>query len=253
MESVLIDVLPGHLRAFTEGKTVHLRPDLLGVGMELKLASVNAKRVHRAMRLKRGLRLAMSPEEIEASGGANTWRGFKRGLKRGWDYYKQTIHPALKPLIRKGLQRATKAVGEVAAVKFENPEYAEWANYIADTTIPAIGDATGAFGMKKTTMKKHTAPKKGKGMTKKFAPKKTVAKKGKKLQHMSASVPARHPVIDVGNLQEGMHLIKGQGLYMGGKALPGPAPFVADASPAMKPLIQYGTLQYGSCLLDSEK
>jgi hypothetical protein len=246
MESVLLDILPGHCRNLADGMVVHLKPSMIGSGMEVKLCKKTASRLRRAMKQGKGARLAMSPEEIEASGGRLTWRSFRRGLKRGWSFYKKYVRPVAGPIIEAGIKTAAKAA-PAAAVALGQPELAALAP-IAEEALLKIAKKTGATGRKM----------KGGAMKKKSAVKKR------------AVMPAMTPAIDIGSLESGRDLIHGSGLTLGdgfsgggltlggsmgstprswGSA--GPAPFVDYQNPAMKPLIQIGNLQHGSYLIKS--
>lgn len=155
MESVLLDIVEGHCRSLTDGKVVHLKPEMIcaETGIGVKLDKKKASRLMKAKRLGKGARLMMSKEEVEATGGMMKMKG-----------------------------------------------------------------------------------------------------KGKKMKHMSiprSTVPARTPLIDVGSLEVGRHLIKGSGMMVPGGMMNGPAPFISQQAPAMNPLIQYGTLQHGSDFIKS--
>lgn len=253
METVVLDLLPGHCRRLADGKVVHLQSSMIGKGMEVKVSKPTASRIRRASRLGTGVRLSMSPEEIEASGGKLTWKGFKKGLKTGWNVYKKYVKPVLGPLIRAGIKAAAKAA-PAAAASVGAPELAPLAP-IAEEAVLNIGTETGAFGRKKTTKKS----------MKGGAKKKTMMKK-----HMSTAtpsvIPARKPLIDVGSVEYGRDLIRGSGLslggglYLGGASMganpsswthAGPAPFISTSAPAMNPLIQLGDLQHGSMIIKS--
>lgn len=75
-------------------------------------------------------------------------------------------------------------------------------------------------------------------------------------------IPARHPLVDVGNMEYGSRYIRGSGILgplgptgEGGEApgsrMAGPAPFIGSSSPASRPLIDVGNLQYGTHFIRS--
>ena len=159
MENLKIDLKPGHLRRLADGNTITIKPDMIGTGIPLRVHPMTAKKIKRAHRAGKACRLCMSQAEIEASGGKITWKGFKRGLKQGWDFYKKSIKPIVGPLIRKGLKAAVEKGVPAAAAYVGAPELALAAPELSKA-VEQIGDVSGAYGVKEDLRKAGRAIKK---------------------------------------------------------------------------------------------
>jgi len=255
-----VDILPGHCRNLADGRCVTLKPHMVGRGIPIVVHHTTAKKIMKAHKAGKGHRLMMSPEEIEMSGGKLTWKGFKRGLKKGWDWYKKNLAPALGPLIQKGLKSGVSALSAVV------PEFAPFAG-AADSLVNKLGD-TGLYGDRGSSSSQPTvaassppttsttpaptpspapAPQKkskleGAGVRrrKKTAPKRKTAPK--QMQMPGYGLYAGDPY------STGMGLYAGNGLYAGG-SIYAPSNFIPTYSPAFSPLASVGNTQWGQRLI----
>lgn len=69
MEEMSLDLSPKQLRALKGGKTIQLKPAMMGTGMKVKMAAGKAKKMRSAMKHNKGMRLSMSGDEIQAFDG----------------------------------------------------------------------------------------------------------------------------------------------------------------------------------------
>lgn len=219
---VLIDLSPLMIRKLGDNKVVQLKGGMIGGGMKVMVPPHMAKRLSRAQRLNKGMRFHMTPEDLEMNGGRINWkklgRTIKKGAKKAWEGYKKYVKPVVGPAVRKGLTKGAQAL--VAA----NPEL----GFLEPVVAPAVakvGDISGAYGMKK----------------KRAAPKKKSVSGGSFLatgSYRGGGAGAR-TILERGTPAN----------VLAGPALP--APLVHGVSPAMYPVIDYGSPQFGSDYIPS--
>lgn len=138
-ECVILDLKPGHLRRLADGSTIQCQHQMIGKGIKIVVHKTTARKIHSAHRGGRGVRFAMSPHEIMMSekmmGGKVTWKQFKRGLKKGWDFYKKNVRSAVSPLLKKGV----KALASFGASYLGQPELAGVAENLGDMILDKTG------------------------------------------------------------------------------------------------------------------
>jgi hypothetical protein len=264
MEEVRINCMPGHCRRLADGDTITIKPDMIGSGIPIMVHPMTAKKIRRAKRLGKGVRIKLSPQEVEMSGGKISWKQFKRGLKTGWDFYKKHIKPIVGPLIRKGLKTAVEKGLPALGTAIGAPEIA-LATPELSKAVDKIGDATGGFGVKedikkvgtvlKKVYKRRISPTLRPLITKELqrgarAGSKYLAKKLKMPSIESygevfaeESIPALERQIGYG-----LYLAPppvGYGLYMSGGAVLPPSNFLPYYSSALANVADVGNAQYG--------
>lgn len=69
MEEMSLDLSPKQLKALKGGKTIQLKPTMMGKGMAVKMAAPKARKMRSAMKKNKGMRLSMSGDEIQAFDG----------------------------------------------------------------------------------------------------------------------------------------------------------------------------------------
>lgn len=143
---------PAQLNKLLSGGTVQLKHlNLQGGHHSIVLGKAKSRRVATALRKQKGLRLALSPEEILHTGGKINWkkvgRTFKHGLKAGYDHI---VKPTLKNMyesgvIQNGLTGALTTVGTLAGV----PEAGILASQLANKVVD-YGHEQGAYGIRQS-------------------------------------------------------------------------------------------------------
>lgn len=254
MESVKLDLTARQISKLRNGHPVQLKPSQVGCGMEVKLHASKAKKLHSAARRSKGCRVSMTQEECDMSGGKLSWKGFKRGLKKGWDVYQKDIKPIVSPLIRKGLKAAVEKGLPALAAAVGQPELAAAVPALSKG-VDAVGNATKAFGVKsdlkkisnfyKKNVKKHTSPLIKKGLEKgvrKGLPALAKLTKSKALEEAAmdvAETAVKHG-IPAFMKQTGLGVRRtshGKQRYL--------ASMADSATPAANPLIDIGSPYYG--------
>lgn len=270
MEEIKLAVMPGHLRRLADGNTITIKPEMVGSGIPLRIHPMTAKKIKRAHRAGKACRMCMSQAEIEASGGRVTWKGFQRGLKRGWDFYKKHVRPIVGPLIRKGLKEAVEKGLPAAAASLGAPELAMLTPEVSKA-VDQIGDATQGFGMKEDLRKAGRAIKKyyKKELQPTISPlitkqlqkgarkgSKALAKRFKmpKIEEYGEvfaqeSIPAFQRLVGYGYYGPNAYpQPTGMGLYMAGGAVGSvypPNTLIYAQSPALTNIADVGNAQYG--------
>lgn len=131
MEDAVIALSPEHVVKLKKNKTIQLKPELFGSGMKLKLSKTNASKFRKASAHSKGMRLLMSPEEMQASGF--------------FDVAKSVAKKIPKPVVKKGVELAV-----ASAITAVAPELAAVAPTISKAVTPRICKATKGCGAKKT-------------------------------------------------------------------------------------------------------
>lgn len=145
MESVPCTLKPSQVKKFKNIKTIQLSADQIAMGKnhphKLVLHHENAKKVKRAAKNKRGVRLSLSQPEIEGSGF----------LDDAWDTIKSIGSTALGPI-----KEVYKAVAPIAraALPYAKPLISEYTG-IPQEAIQAAADVSKqVFGAGKRKAKK---------------------------------------------------------------------------------------------------
>lgn len=161
LASFKVALTPRNVSRLRNGHVVQLKADqIAGSGAAahthiIKLSGPYAKKLTTAQRKNVGAKIKLSKQEIEASG--LNLKDVGRALKAGFEAYKKNVKPVVGPAIRDGLTKAVKAALPAAAVAIGAPELAPAAAAIANQfgsqAVNALGDVTGAYGVKKGSKK----------------------------------------------------------------------------------------------------
>tara|TARA_R110000868_G_scaffold128196_1_gene336157 strand:+ start:1110 stop:1730 length:621 start_codon:yes stop_codon:yes gene_type:complete len=196
MKEVSLDLLPGHCRRLADGNSVTVKHGMIGKGIKVNVHPTTHSKIMRAQRLGKGVRITLTPEEVEMSeGGKLSWKGFKRDFKKGWDFYKSKIKPIIGPLIKKGLQMAVEKGLPKLAARAGLPELMEFQPEL-EAAVEKGSEVSGAYGLRYA--------KGGAARSRRM----------RQRYHTSVTdprLPASRPLVDVGNLQYGAEFIRGLG------------------------------------------
>jgi hypothetical protein len=124
---VKVSLSQPQLRKLINGHAVQIAAaHLNGGNIPLMLEEANYKKVLKAQRSGKGVRIAMSPSEIEAS-------GIKDWLKKAWN--------KIKPIFRGALKQVVHLADNV-------PLVGELSQRYGDKAVDSVGDKTGAYGLR---------------------------------------------------------------------------------------------------------
>ena len=193
MEDIQLDLTPRQIRMLKGGRTVQLKPTMMGKGIVVKVGAPKAKRMRSAMRRQKGMRLSMTPDEIAATGGS-LWDSIKAVAKQGWEGYKKNLKPIIGPAIRKGLEtgieKGIEAIGTMAYIP--PPVSRPVAKFASKKLVPMICDYTQACGMSSCG-----------GRVVRF-----------NTNMASPSLPASNPLTNIGSPYYGTTFVEGTGFGM---------------------------------------
>lgn len=155
MEEIKLHLDKKKIAKLMKGKLCQLKPDnLKDSNCSLALHAENAKKVKRARKAGKGVRLTLSPAEIEASVGGEgikeVWEKIKSGAKKVKGFYddnlKASVAPILRKLVKEGKDKA------IDGLKAYNPAVGMAVDYvddrIGDKAVDSLGRLSGAFGKK---------------------------------------------------------------------------------------------------------
>jgi hypothetical protein len=160
------------IRKLAKGENIQLKHEQIGHGLKIHLSHGMVKKMMNAKKKMRGTRLKMSPEEIHMNGegifknikkAANKVGKFVKNnvvpvAKKVYSGYQKHIKPIVSPLIREGLTKALPIAVGAAATALGQPELAvpaaAIASRISSPLVNSIGNATGAYGLKKPRRKR---------------------------------------------------------------------------------------------------
>ena len=149
LHKVKVCLTEKQFRKLKNGHNVQLsHRQLVGQNHHLMLHHETAKKIHHAIRQKKGVRITLTPSEFEASGEG--LKEFWQGLKNGVRFVKDKIidsplyQESIRPLAKKGVKFLTGLAKAVAT-----PVIGEDLANLAEKGINYVGDKTGAYGLKK--------------------------------------------------------------------------------------------------------
>ena len=104
LDAQQLDMLPKHYKALEKGKTITLPFKSLGSGRDVMLSKEQAKKIAKAITKGSGVRLSMTPDQIELHRGAGLWEEMKALIKENKKF-----------IIEKGVPAFTAAVAVATA------------------------------------------------------------------------------------------------------------------------------------------
>ena len=104
LDAQQLDMLPKHYKALEKGKTITLPFKSLGSGRDVMLSKEQAKKIAKAITKGSGVRLSMTPDQIELHRGAGLWEEMKSLIKENKKF-----------IIEKGVPAFTTAVAVATA------------------------------------------------------------------------------------------------------------------------------------------
>jgi hypothetical protein len=104
LDAQQLDMLPKHYTALAKGKTITLPFKSLGSGRDVMLSKEQAKKIAKAITKGSGVRLSMTPDQIELHRGAGLWEEMKSLIKENKKF-----------IIEKGVPAFTAAVAVATA------------------------------------------------------------------------------------------------------------------------------------------
>jgi hypothetical protein len=104
LDAQQLDMLPKHYKALEKGKTITLPFKSLGVGRDVMLSKEQAKKIAKAITKGSGVRLSMTPDQVELHRGAGLWEEMKELIKENKKF-----------IIEKGVPAFTAAVAVATA------------------------------------------------------------------------------------------------------------------------------------------
>lgn len=251
--TIKVDLLPGHCRRLADGEAITVKHDMMGKGIPVVVHHTTAKKLMAAHKKGKGMRLGMSPQEVEMSGGKITWKKFTRGLKKGWQFYRKNLSKIFGPLVKQGLQTLSAAAGA---------ELGPGATIAGNKLIEGLA-STGLYGDDGdgSTPSRAAAPAPVATTPATAAPVATTpaarpAQRGysvggagirkratrKPRTHMSGGAMFLQPFYGAGLYSHGSGLFSGGSIYA-------PSNFIPHTSPVMTRLVDIGNTQYGSHLI----
>lgn len=155
MPSVSVHLSETNLHKLARHEPTLLRHSQLGQGPHtLHLKPRKHRRIHTAIRKRKGIVLSLDGPELQASlptmqGGSvkGFFRKVGRKVKEFYNEQKPAIRSALQTAVREGLQGAVSAGSTMMGV----PELAPAGNALidkySDNLVGRLGDVTGAYGL----------------------------------------------------------------------------------------------------------
>lgn len=154
MNRFSLDLTESNVKRMLKGLPVQFKKEQLhGSKHHLMLHPLNHKQLTKAKTLNRGARIALTPEEIAASG-----EGFGDWLKKiasGARWVKQNVIDSplyqrlIKPIVREGVTALSAPVTAMAGP----------AGPLVQQGIEKLGQVTGAYGLPKPRAKKAAKPR----------------------------------------------------------------------------------------------
>lgn len=144
-----------NIRRLKRGEATVLKHDQLkGGGSVLHLSRAQTRKLDRNHRRGQGVTIQLTQPEYEATitGEGLSWKGFQRGAKKigkaVWKGYKKYIKPVAAPIIKQGLHSLVNMGAAAGASALGQPLLAPQAAAIGDAAVGALGEVTGAYGLK---------------------------------------------------------------------------------------------------------
>lgn len=194
MKQISLKLKDKQLRDLAMGKGIMISPKMGGEGgYAISMSPAKLAKLMKALSAGKGMKVMLTPKELQMNGvemmdgGRINWRGIGRTLRKvgktvGKFYREEirpTLGPALKSLVKRGVEEGLPLVVEGLSALTGNPEIGVaaapfvqgYARRVSEPIAQAISKKTGAFGTKKA---KKGGAKCG-GATRKPASKKTVS------------------------------------------------------------------------------
>lgn len=146
-----LDMSHEQLKKLAAQKAIILKlRQLYGGKIVLDLPEAHSKRIVRAIKKGKGIKLKLNEDEIEGA-GVRDW------LKKGWRFYKKYVKPVVAPHIKAGLNALvdTAVTAGEAALVGEVPELApiavpaaEYLKKKGKEGVEYVGKKTAAWGVR---------------------------------------------------------------------------------------------------------
>ena len=171
LSEIGVHLSKNQLDKLRRGHRIQISGGALDGPHRLLVKSHNLKRIERARKANKGVRIQLDEEEIDGS-------GLKEILKKGWDYYQKNIKPKVSNTVRNVLTQTVEKGIPAVLTALGQPELAvpaaALAHKFAGKAVNYIGDHTHAFGLQgggaiilskpgTYTIHLQEGPKKGKG------------------------------------------------------------------------------------------
>lgn len=152
----MLDLKQPHFMKMAKGKSIQLKPTMMGSGMKLKVMPSTAKKISKAKRLNKGCRLCMTEEEMTASGIKDI---FKKIAKWYGEVVRPSIGPSTRKFLKKGGTEAINAGLQILGAMTGQPEIVAAARAVSplvemgvEKAVDRFGDWSGAFGLDQRVM-----------------------------------------------------------------------------------------------------
>jgi hypothetical protein len=146
MHQVSLDLTKGQFDKLRKGRPIQLSKKALnGGGMHwLALHPENFKKVEKAKRAGRGVRITLSTEEME-----NSAEGLKEFFQKIGKFYKEKVKPKVAPFLKAGVRKLIDLGKASANVIVPGSSIALDAldDRFGNQLIDKLGSTTGAYGM----------------------------------------------------------------------------------------------------------
>ena len=143
-----VELNAAQLRNIKAGKPFQLSPSQMKAGGKhmIKLHPANKKKILRALKQNKGVRIQLSKEEIEGGNIMDFFKGLASAGKKAYDTVAPILKPIVAPLIRQGLTAAATAGTQKLGEK--NKFLGDIAASVAPQLIDAAATKAG-LGMKR--------------------------------------------------------------------------------------------------------
>lgn len=145
---ISISLTPKQLKKLAIGHAVQLSSNSIKGGEhKIDVHPLTYKKIMRARKSGKGIRLMLSQDEIQGSGLLDVLKNMFEGGKKVFGVAKKVYEP-FKPFLAPILKQATQNLAQQGISKLgeKSPFAAEIAKQVANPAIDLVGQKTGAFG-----------------------------------------------------------------------------------------------------------
>ena len=157
---VKVHLTQTNIKKLSRHEPTLLRREQLGSGPHtLHLKPRKLRKVHTAMRKNKGLHIHLDPEELHATMSGGSVKGFFRGVGRELGHLYQKAKPMIRREVSKFVKTGLNAAVPVATTMLGVPEAAPFLqagiDKYSDRAVGAIGQVTGAYGLRHSRKTHH--------------------------------------------------------------------------------------------------